>query len=59
MDRPLRAIAFTIEKVEGSKDSHQMTRAHMLYVLECMDPTIFNWSEGILVSVKDRLKKWR
>ena len=42
MDRPLRIISFNIEKVAGSKDSHHMNQAHMLYELECMAPTIFN-----------------
>ena len=31
----------------------------MLYVVECMAPTIFNWSEGLLVILKDQLTKFR
>ena len=42
MDRTLRTVTFTIEKVVGSRAAHQMTRVHMLYILECMDPTILN-----------------
>ena len=48
MYRPLKTIAFTIEKVAGSMDAHQMTQAHMLYALECMAQTIFNWTKGML-----------
>ena len=42
VDRTLRTIDFMIEKVEGNMPSHQSTWAHMLYVVECMAPTIFN-----------------
>ena len=57
MNRPLRTISFIIEKVVGRKDSHQMTRAHMLYALECMDPKILNRSEALIMSLKDQLTK--
>ena len=42
MDRPLRMVSFTIEKVARSRASHWTTWACMLYALECMAPTIFN-----------------
>ena len=29
----------------------------MLCAIECMAPTIFNWCEGMLVSLKDQLNK--
>ena len=57
VDRPLRTIGFTIKKVEGSRSAHMSTWAHMLYAVECMSPTIFKWSEGLLVSLKDQLTK--
>ena len=59
MDRPLRTVAFTIEKVAGSLVSHHATKTHMMYALECMSPTIFNWSEGLLVILEDQLTKCR
>ena len=59
VDQPLRIVAFTIEKVVGNRAAHQTTRAHMLYALERMAPTIFNWSEGISVSLKEHLTKCR
>ena len=59
VDRPLRVVAFSIDKVAGSRLAHLTTRAHMLYAVECMEPTIFNWSEGSLVSLKDQLTKCR
>ena len=54
VDRPLRTVAFMIEKVVGNMASHQTTHAHMLYEVECMDPKIFNWSEGLLLSLKNQ-----
>ena len=57
MDRPLRTIALTIEKVAVSSASHQTSRPYILYELECMAPNTFNWSDGLLVSLKDQLTK--
>ena len=53
MDHPLRTILFTIEKVAGIRASHQTTRANMLYAKGCMDSTMFNWCEGLLVILKE------
>ena len=52
VDRPLRTMAFTIEKVAGSKSFNQTTHAHMLYSVDCMAPTIFNYCEGLLVILR-------
>ena len=57
IDRSLRTVAFTIENVSGTRSYHLTMQAHMLYFLDCMVPTIFNWSEGILVSLKNQLTK--
>ena len=29
----------------------------MVYALECMEPTVFNWCEGMLVNLKTQLNK--
>ena len=42
VDLPLRTVVYTIEKVAGTRDAHLTSRSHMLYALQCMDPTIFN-----------------
>ena len=57
VDRPLSTLAFTIEKVADIRDKNKTTQEHMLYALEWMAKTIFNWSEGSLVSLKDYLTK--
>ena len=33
VDRPLSTVSFMIEKLAGSRDAHQTTRAHMLYAV--------------------------
>ena len=57
MDCPLRLAVYTIGKVVKTRSAHLTTKSHMLYALECMEPTIFNWCEGMLVSLKDQLNK--
>ena len=56
---PLRIVVYTIGKVEGTRSSHLTTRSHMLYTLQCMEPTIFNWCESMLVCLKKKLTKCR
>ena len=36
---------------------HQDSRAHMLYAIEAMAPTVFNWVEAMLPIFKDQLTK--
>ena len=57
VDHPLRIAVYTIKKFVGTISAHLNTMAHMLYSLECMALTVFNWCKGILVSLKDQLNK--
>ena len=57
VDLPLRIVVYTIGKVEGTRASHLTSRSHMLYALQCMDPTFFNWCEGMLACLKSPLNK--
>ena len=57
VDIPLRTVVYTIGKVAGTRASHLNSISHMLYALQCMEPTIFNWCEGMLVCLKNQLKK--
>ena len=57
MDRPLRIVVYTIGKVARTRSAHLTTRSHMLYALECMEATVFNWCEGMLVNLKTQLDK--
>ena len=57
VDHPLRTVVYTIGKVVRTIYSHVTTREHMLYALECMDPTVFKWCEGMLFILKDQSNK--
>ena len=41
-DLPLQIILFTMHRVAGIQGHHQASRAHMLYSLDAMAPTMFN-----------------
>ena len=43
VDDPLRTVLFTMHRLVGSQGAHQDSRAHMIYAIEAMAPTIFNW----------------
>ena len=57
VDLPLRIVVYTIGKVAGTRASHLTIKSHMLYDLQCMEPTVFNWCEGMLVCLKSQLNK--
>ena len=59
MDGPLWNILFTMQRVTRSQVVHQDSRVHMLYSIESMEPTVFNWLESILPIFKDQLTKCR
>ena len=58
MDRPLRIVLFTMQRVARSQGVHQDSGAHMLYVMEAMAPMLFNWAKAILPIFKDQLKQF-
>ena len=41
IDDPLCTVLFIMQRLAGSQESHQYSRAHMLYAIEAMEPTIF------------------
>ena len=57
VDIPLRTVVYTIGGVEGARASHLNARSHMLHALQCMEPTVLNWCEGILACLKSQLNK--
>ena len=42
VDRPLRRVVYMIGKVVETRSAYLTTRSHMMYALECMEPTVFN-----------------
>ena len=57
MDMPLRTVLFTMQRLVGSEGPHQESRAHVIYALEAIGPTFFNWEEALLPIFKDQLTK--
>ena len=57
MDFTLHTVLFTMHRVAGNQGAHQASRVHMLYALEAMEPTFFNWAEALLNVFKDQLTK--
>ena len=58
-NRDLQIVLFTMQRVARSQGVHQASKAHMLYALEAMAPTVFNWAEALLPMFKDQLTKCR
>lgn len=56
---PLRTILFIISILTGSSTLHVAIISYMKYGGEFLQPTIFNWSEGVLVNMKEQLYKAR
>ena len=52
VDGPLWTILFTMQRVAGNQGVHQEFRAHMLYAIEAMEPTVFNSMEALLLIFK-------
>jgi hypothetical protein len=51
-DLPLRTILFTITHMAGSAYPHMALQSYFQYALECMEPRVFNWCDGVLRSMK-------
>jgi hypothetical protein len=41
----------------GSAAPHMDLQSHFQYALECMEPRVFNWCEGVLKNMKKQLTK--
>ena len=57
MELPLQTILFTMQRVVGSQGAHQASRAHIMYSLEAIAPTMFNWVKALFLVFKDQLTK--
>ena len=45
--------------VVGIQGVHQASIANILYAIEAVVPTVFNWEEALLLRFKDQLTKCR
>jgi hypothetical protein len=59
LDLPLHTILYTITQMEGSVYPHMALQSHFQYAIECMEPRVFNWCEGVLKNMKKQLRKCR
>ena len=53
----LYRLSYLLCRVVGIQGVHQASREHMLYAIEAMAPTVFNWAESMLSIFKDQLTK--
>jgi hypothetical protein len=56
---PLRSIVFSITSVTGSTSAHLASRSQVAYGLQCLEPTLFNWSAGFLQNMKEQISRCR
>jgi hypothetical protein len=56
-DLPLQTIIFNISHMVGSASPHMALQIYFQNVIECMEPRVFNWSDGVLHSMKKQLTK--
>ena len=53
MDRALWTVLFTMQRAVEIQGVNQDSKAHMLYAIEAMVPTVFTWVESMLPIFKD------
>jgi hypothetical protein len=56
---PLQSILFAITSVTGSTSAHLASRSQVAYGVQCLEPTLFNWSAGFLRNVKEQISRCR
>ena len=53
----LKAILLTLGRIAGLASLHQASRPLMFYAMECMRPTIYDWSTTLLSNMKHQLSE--
>ena len=48
----LKAILLTLRRIAGIASLHQASWPLMFYVVECMRPTVYNWSTTLFSNMK-------
>jgi hypothetical protein len=43
----------------GSTSAHLASKSQISYVIQCLEPRIFNWSAGFLRNIKEKISKCR
>jgi hypothetical protein len=58
-DLALRSILFAITSATGSTSAHLASRSQVAYGVQCLEPTLFNWSAAFLRNVKEQITRCR
>ena len=53
----LKAILLMLGRIAGLASLHQASRPLMFYAVECMTPTIYDWSTSLLSNMKHQLSE--
>ena len=53
----LKAILLMLGRIAGLASLHQASRPLMYYAVECMRPTIYDWSTTLLSNMKHQLSE--
>ena len=51
----LKAILLTLRRIAGIASLHQASQPLMFYLVECMRPTVYDWSTTLLINMKQQL----
>ena len=51
----LKAILLTLGRIVGLASLHQASHSLMFYEVECMRPTVYDWSTALLGNMKHQL----
>ena len=51
----LKAILLTLRRIAGIASLYQESQPLMFYVVECMRPTVYDWSATLLINMKQQL----
>ena len=55
----LKAILLVLGRIVGLESLHQPSRPLMYYAMECMRPTIYDWSASLLGNMKQQLTDYK
>ena len=53
----LKAILLTLGNIAGLASLHQASQLLMFYAVECMRPTVYDWSTTLLSNMKHQLSE--
>src|SRR5713226_238156 len=55
----LKAILLALGRIAGLDSLHRASRTMMFYAVECMRPTVYDWSTTLLSNMKHKLSDYK